>query len=44
MIREFLNKEKEAQKKGKERSGLENMVFKMLDNIYLRIKHIHIRY
>ena len=39
-----MNKEKEAEKKGKERSAFENIFIKMLDNIYLRIKHIHIRY
>lgn len=43
-IKEFLSKEKEAQKKTRERTGFENTLFRLLDNIEIRIKHIHIRF
>lgn len=43
-IKDFQSREKEAQKKSKERSTFENLFIRMLDNINLVIKHIHIRY
>jgi hypothetical protein len=43
-IKEFLNKEKEEKKKTRERTGFENTLFRLLDNIEIRIKHIHIRF